>query len=723
MKSPLSGQGWFDRGVKKGLGEFLCHQRAVARRRCRSRHSVALGLAGHARPDGDQVWLRGRGCGACTVHVDGVPVRSCVMPLSAVDGREITTIEGLAIMAAAPRAAGLDRPRRSAMRLLPERDDHGGGGVLKKPRPTDDDIDAEITNICRCGTYHAFEQPSTPPPRASGGTNREPWHAHDVSQDFHQPPLFSHHRHRGRGRAGVRIRLPVGGARTWRGRRRRSKCVGRDPARRHRHHPGCPVRDGPGHLYPLPMLVAEELECDWSKVRAEFAFARRESRRNRVWGDMSTGGSRGQRDRQQEFCARPARPRAKCWSPPPRTMECPGRRMQAANSVITHRPSGRMVTFGEVAEAAAAVTPPTEVDPEGSQGLDADRHAAKAARRDDKVTGQADLRHRRAASEHALRRHRPVSRVRRHAQVASTRAPLPGMKGVRQIVKLPNAVAVVADSWWQAKKGADALPITWDDGSRTASRPAPASVNCCAAGSATEPAAAARKATLMRRSPTAAKRVEAEYGAPFFRHATMEPQNCTAHVTAENVEVWAPTQNGEAALAAAASAAGVPTSQGGRAQDDARRRLWPARRCRTLSVQAVLIAKEVGQPVKLLWTREEDIRHDFYRPAVDGPVHRGPRRRRLPVAWSPHVTVNRSSLHRSRNGCPGVDKSFLPAAARRHGLCGAELPRRLRCATRMCRSGSGAVSIIRKTPSSRSASSTRWRTPRARTRTTTGANC
>ena len=136
----------------------------------------------------------------------------------------------------------------------------------------------------------------------------------------------------------------------------------------------------------------------------------------------------------------------------------------------------------------------------------------------------------------------------------------------------------------------------------------------------------------------AVKRIEAEYSVPFLSHATMEPQNCTAHVTPDKVEVWAPTQNGEAALAAAAAAAGVAPDKvvvhktmlgggfgrRGAVQDFVR--------------QAVLVAKAVGQPVKLLWTREEDIRHDFYRPVAMAKLVAGLNEAGMPIAWRVRVT-------------------------------------------------------------------------------------
>jgi isoquinoline 1-oxidoreductase beta subunit len=190
------------------------------------------------------------------------------------------------------------------------------------------------------------------------------------------------------------------------------------------------------------------------------------------------------------------------------------------------------------------------------------------------------------------------------------------MPGVRRIVALKDAVAVVADTFWHAQKAADALTITWDDGHN-------GSVSNGSIADFLRGGLDAREAGVGRQTGNvtdalagAAKRIEADYAVPFLAHATMEPQNCTAHVTRDRVEIWVPTQNGEASLAVAAQAAGVPTrnvvvhplmigggfGRRGVVQDFVR--------------YAVLIAKEVGAPVKTVWSREEDMRHDYYRPAA-----------------------------------------------------------------------------------------------------------
>ena len=185
-------------------------------------------------------------------------------------------------------------------------------------------------------------------------------------------------------------------------------------------------------------------------------------------------------------------------------------------------------------------------------------------------------------------------------------------------------------------------------------------------------------------SPRPRKRVEAEYDVPFLGHATMEPQNCTAHVTGDKVEIWVPTQNGEAALAAAAKAAGVPPrnvvvhkmmlgggfGRRGAMQDFVR--------------QAVLIAKEVGRPVKTVWTREEDMRHDFYRPVAMARMTAGLDAAGMPVAW--HVRMTGQSVLGSLQPMTirsGLDRHFQEGFAG-HALRRSELSRRLRDAEHPC---------------------------------------
>jgi len=415
---------------------------------------------------------------------------------------------------------------------------------------------------------------------------------------------------------------------------------------------------GQGITTSLPMLVAEELGCDWSKVRAEFPSPEENLRRKRAWGEMSTGGSRSVRTSQEYLRKAGAAAREMLIAAAAAQWNVPVAECQAAKSVVIHKSSGRSLRYGEVAEAAAKLPPPAEPklkDPKDWTLLGTPQKRLDTA---DKVTGK------------------PIFgidvRVPNMLYAAIVQCPVFGgtpksydegklrdLKGVRQVVPLPNAVAVVADSWWQAKKAADALLVTWDEGQN-------GKVSSASIGEFLRGGLDAADAAVVRKSgdvdaalATAVKRIEAEYGAPFLSHATMEPQNCTAHVTSDKVEIWVPTQSGEAALAAAAAAAEVPPEKvvvhktmlgggfgrRGAVQDYVR--------------QAVLIAKAAGQPVKLLWTREEDIRHDFYRPVAMARFTAGLDAAGMPVAWRVRVTgpsiIANLFPQRLTNG---VDQSF-----------------------------------------------------------------
>ena len=394
---------------------------------------------------------------------------------------------------------------------------------------------------------------------------------------------------------------------------------------------------GQGIITALPMLVAEELECDWTKVRAEFPDADENLRRKRAWGDMSTGGSRSVRGSQEYLRKAGAAAREMLVAAAAQQWNVPAAECQAAKSVITHKPSGRTVRFGEVAEVAAKLPPPAEPklkDPKDWSLLGTPQKRLDTA---DKVTGKPifgiDVR-----VPNMLYAAIVQSPVFGGTPKSYDEAKIRGSKGVRQIVALPNAVAVVADSWWQAKQAADALPVTWDEGPNGKVSSAEITELLRGGLAGAEAAVVRKNGDFDAALSKAAKRVEAEYGAPFLAHATMEPQNCTAHVTADKVEVWVPTQNGEGALAAAAAAAEVAPEKvvlhktmlgGGFGRRGA---------VQDYVHQAVRIAKAVGQPVKLLWTREEDTRHDFYRPAAMVKFTAGLDASGMPTAWRVRVT-------------------------------------------------------------------------------------
>ncbi|MGA7485612.1 MAG: xanthine dehydrogenase family protein molybdopterin-binding subunit [Xanthobacteraceae bacterium] len=416
---------------------------------------------------------------------------------------------------------------------------------------------------------------------------------------------------------------------------------------------------GQGSFTALPMLVAEELECDWSKVKAEFAPPQENRRRNRVWGNMSTGASRSISASQKDLRRAGATARAMLIAAAAARWNVSTHECAAANSTITHLPSGRRVTFGGIAAAAAEIAPPAQVALKEPKDWKLIGTPQKRLEVGDKVTGKPiyaiDVRL--PNMLYAAIVQCPVFKGRLKSV---DEAKLAGLKGICKVVKHPDAVAVVADSWWRAKKAADMLPVTWDFGDNAGISSATIHEQLHAGLSAADARVGRSDGDVDRALAGATKRVEADYAVPFLAHATMEPQNCTAHVTADQVEIWAPTQDGETALAVAADAAGVPHGnvvvhkmmlgcgfgRRGIFQDFVR--------------QAVLIAKEVGQPVKLVWTREEDIRHDFYRPVAAARMTAGLDADGTLIAWNIR-TAGQSIIAAvsPRVMQFGVDRNFL----------------------------------------------------------------
>jgi isoquinoline 1-oxidoreductase beta subunit len=369
---------------------------------------------------------------------------------------------------------------------------------------------------------------------------------------------------------------------------------------------------GQGTFTALPMLVAEELECDWGKVKPEYAAPAENLRRHRVWGDMSTNASRSVSASQQSLRHAGATAREMLIAAAAARWAVPAPECRAENSIITHLPSGRTVRFGEVAAAAAAVRPPALVKLKEPQDWKLIGTPQKRLDVLDKITGQPiyGIDVRLPDMLYAAILQCPVFKGTLRSVDDSK---LAGLKGVRRLVRLTDAVAVVAESWWQAKQALAALSVTWDTAGheRVSSRTIEEALR---EGLARPDGIGRHDGDVVAALAGSARRIEAEYAVPFLAHATMEPQNCTAHVSPDRVEIWAPTQDGETALATAADAVGMARSRivvhrtmlgggfgrRGAIQDFVR--------------QAVLIAKDVGVPVKLVWSREEDIGRAFYRP-------------------------------------------------------------------------------------------------------------
>jgi isoquinoline 1-oxidoreductase beta subunit len=392
---------------------------------------------------------------------------------------------------------------------------------------------------------------------------------------------------------------------------------------------------GQGTFTALPMLVAEELECDWRLVKPEFAAPAENLRRHRVWGDMSTNASRSVSASQQTLRQAGATAREMLIAAAAARWAVPARECEAANSTITHPPSGRRLRFGDVAEAAAAIRPPAHVrlkEPKDWKLIGTPRKRFDVL---DKITGQPiyGIDVRLPDMLYAAIRQCPVFKGKLRSVDDSK---LAGMKGFRRLVRLTDAVAVVATSWWQAKQALAALPVTWDmlGNGQVSSRTIEEALR---EGLSQPDGVGRRDGDVAAALAGCVRRIDAEYAIPFLAHATMEPQNCTAHVGPDRVEVWAPTQDGETALATAADAAGVARSKvvvhrtmlgggfgrRGAIQDFVR--------------QAVLIAKDAGAPVKLVWSREEDIGRAFYRPMALARLTAGLDADGMPTAWSVRI--------------------------------------------------------------------------------------
>ncbi|MBY0612596.1 MAG: molybdopterin-dependent oxidoreductase [Beijerinckiaceae bacterium] len=371
---------------------------------------------------------------------------------------------------------------------------------------------------------------------------------------------------------------------------------------------------GQGTLTGLAQLVAEELGCDWKNVTTEYPTPGQNVARKRVWQNFSTGGSRGIRESNDYVRRGGAAARMMLLQAAANEWKVPVGELSAKLGVITHAASGRSTTYGKVAAAAAQLPAPADVPLKDPKDWTIAGKPLPRLDTADKLNGKQvyglDLKM--PGMLNAAIKDAPVF----GATIKSFDATkIEGMKGVRKVVPVGNsAVAVVADTWWQAKTALDALPIVYDTtpNDKVSSETIAAMLK---EGLTAKEAYEGNKAgDVTAALGSAAKKVEAVYSFPFQNHATMEPMNATALYTAERCDVWCPTQNGEAAFAALVEASGLPADKcdvhkinlgggfGRRGMTDYVR-------------QVVAIAKTMpGTPIKLIWSREEDMTHGRYHP-------------------------------------------------------------------------------------------------------------
>ena len=394
---------------------------------------------------------------------------------------------------------------------------------------------------------------------------------------------------------------------------------------------------GQGAHTAMPMLVAEELEADWALVRVEQALAHPDR-----YGDMTTGGSTSVRLGWEPLRRAGAAAREMLIGAAAREWDVARGDCHAEQGFVVHAPSGRRRAYGSL--VAAAAREPVPQDPPLKApaawrliGRDLPRLDAPA-----KASGRAmfGLDVRRPGQLTAAVARCPVFGGR---AVAWNEAAARAVPGVRAVVPVSTGVAVVADSTWAAFRGRDALGVTWNEGEHAGLDSEELRRRFAALGEG-EGRALRDEGDFATGFAAAARRLEATYELPFLAHAPLEPMNCTAQVTADGVEVWAPTQAAQWAQGAAAQAAGVPvekvrlhTTLSGGAFG---RRLMP-----DFVVEAVEVARGLGAPVQVVWSREDDLAHDHYRPASLHRVAAGLDADGRIVAWRHRLVAPSIAAH------------------------------------------------------------------------------
>jgi len=392
---------------------------------------------------------------------------------------------------------------------------------------------------------------------------------------------------------------------------------------------------GQGVTTSLPMLLAEELEADWTKIRFEFAPADK-AYINQLFGIQGTGGSSSVRAAWKPLREAGAQARTMLIAAAAQTWAVEPSSCRAEAGAVIHAATNRRLTYGGLAQRAAGLPVPAEVQLKDPKDW---RLAGKPTKRLDtrfKVNGTAQfgIDVRVPGMLTAVVARSPVfgGTVRTFDATAAKAIP-----GVRHVVQISSGVAVVGDGYWPAKQGRDVLKVTWDEG--PVAQVSSASISSLFAQRATQDGAVARHdGDAVGALAGAAQRVEAVYEMPFLAHATMEPMNCTAHVRAGAVDIWAPTQNQTGVQMIGGQIGGVPPEKvavhttylgggfGRRFELD-------------FIIEALETSKAAGAPIKVIWSREDDIQHAQYRPANYHQLRAGLDASGRPVAWTHRIVA------------------------------------------------------------------------------------
>ncbi|HEX9590866.1 MAG TPA: molybdopterin cofactor-binding domain-containing protein, partial [Bradyrhizobium sp.] len=390
------------------------------------------------------------------------------------------------------------------------------------------------------------------------------------------------------------------------------------------------VEMGQGTYTSIPMLIAEELDVSLKQVWLEHAPPNEKLYANPLLGVQATGNSNAMRGAWKPLREAGATARIMLVAAATKRWGVDAKSCRTEDGEVIHVPTGRRLKYGEVVADAANMPVPGNVTLKSPGDFKLIGTRAKRLDAPEKVNGTAlyGIDARPAGVKIATLAQSPVfgGRVKSVDDTAAK-----AVKGVRQIVRLDDAVAVVADHMGAAKKGLAALKIEWDDGqhAKLATEEIARKLEQATLGSG---AVAQNIGDADKAMASATTKVEASYQVPFLAHATMEPMNCTVHFRKDECEIWIGNQAVARVQAMAAKEAGLSPDKviirnhligggfGRRLEADG-------------AVRAVQIAKHVDGPVKVVWTREEDIQHDMYRPYWFDRISAGLDKQGKPVAW------------------------------------------------------------------------------------------
>jgi len=373
---------------------------------------------------------------------------------------------------------------------------------------------------------------------------------------------------------------------------------------------------GQGSQTGLAQLVAEELDCDWSKVTTEIPTPGQNVARKRVWGNFNSSGSRAIRESNEYVRKGGAAAREMLLQAAANEWKVPVSELAVAKGVITHKASNRSTTYGKVAGAAAKLEPPADVKLKDPKDWTIAGKPLKRLDTADKVTGKQkySIDFTLPGMLCAAMKECPVFGGKLKSFDAAKITSMPGVKKV--VPSGDAAVAVIADTWWQAKTALAALPIEWDEGPNAKASSASIAEWLKGGLDAEEAFVGNKNGDAKEAISKAAKKVEAVYAYPYQNHATMEPMNATALYTPDKCEVWTSSQNAEAAFGATVQTSGLPANKcevyntllgggfGRRTRSD-------------YVIHAVNVAKSMpGTPIKLINSREDDMTNGVYHPVT-----------------------------------------------------------------------------------------------------------